>query len=64
MLFVGIAILGAPLLHPTWLWCRLILRLSHLFGLCKRALILGLDGCNNFCVFFASFYLDSPLPMQ
>jgi hypothetical protein len=34
------------------------------FGLCKQALILGLDGCNNFCVFFASFPLDSSLLMQ
>jgi hypothetical protein len=61
---MGVAILGAPLLHHPWLWCRFILRLSHLFGLHKRVLILGLDGCNYLCVFFASFSLDSSLPMR
>jgi hypothetical protein len=47
-----------------WIYHRFILRLSHLFGLHGRALILGLNGCNNFCIFFALFSLDSSLPMQ
>jgi hypothetical protein len=64
MLFTGVAILGAPLLHHPWLRCRFILRLSHFFGIHRRALILGVDGCNNFCIFFASFSLDSSLPMR
>jgi hypothetical protein len=63
-LFAGVAILGTPLLHHPRPRCRFILWISHLFVLHRWTLILGPDGCNNSCVFFTSFSLDSSLPMR